>query len=1592
MAIKPIKFLLYTGVTEEFEVGFSNFGQASFKIIRDDGSAFVANQVVAGDVLSIENIKGDPNGNPDGTYTVDSPDLSFPTNYSFSWKSSDQEVGTNRTITVTQDMVEKTISCNISYVDNHGFNENVEVVSDVVLGGSTSALEFIIDTNIEINDFIDRTSSTPINTLDVGNEFNAASTSDEEGGIRQLYFKRRDNENLELEHIDKKFRIYFKKGITKTIRVLWGDGTTDSFIRDSQTEFLEHEYNVHGYYIIKIFGDVPLCYGDLYDQEHSLQNQANLTNSYNNETLNNIKQQYQQKIVKITNFSDFYKLTHGVGVFKGAINLVDIETPNNIIFDSTVNDCSEFFENCWQLQDIGSVRFTGIDKINRTFLNCFCLNDVDFDLSGVKSVINTFDNVGLATNYIGAFDYMLDPDWYTSSLEFYYPQDPLELGFKNLSSIETGIDQNTQENFDREVVFLGQNVYNFFSSESNLPFSENTRNFYFPNRAHQQRLSPEKEYELLTGISGAIADGNTFFTNHDFYLGYTADMNLPWKDNVLNYLHTNGFKFYSDARKGTDALHPSTPGDEIGNEDIFQHLFGKSYYNHIFNGIEFILDGFISKTTEGVDYVKDNDIRIEVFSSAADRAAGTNKIYDFAIGMVPFQCDEFNQRLFRPNSEENIRRHHLNLKSNLFNDPFSIPSYQERTRPIYHDDVGTKSNNLPIDFFQQFKRNTVAYLPLDHGNIKYNNYYLTPRGMVEQAISLDRDRPNEILNDDIVVKLLANPRDNFLKLSLGTIDFKNDNVFNDHTLGTDVFYPFDHNNDGVADDTIGFTSAGREYKLEFDDTQFNKDSDGLPNISNNSIPSYYIRNEGLSSSSINFTPTTHPEQDSPEFTLRLINQTNEKMHRVLKKANFVVDVETPSDDTIEFTRENSIDIPGLKVDKITLSRVVKYSFRCKPSDDFPDENVDALFDFYDGDVSSQLGSNSSLFRFSDKDNGDEFRDFISEKKDSDGTTRRLECNRADDYEMARNFGNTNSAPLDFFETDYRNAYGFGYVFQPKIKLGSKVVSRGYLLDRGIMPDAAAQRGVFCIRNKEIAKDIFREAYGTTNGQIRYLETLEDIGVRTFSRILNEVKFFGETIDETWFEGATQSTPNRWVRDTNRFLNGFRSLSRVQGFASEFDLNGAPVGTDTEMYLDGADSPYRLIRNPISKKMLLEDPERNLLINYDYSQDTWYKENKNKFYTVPQLRGKVFNDYYQKQVVTRVLFSNIDVYGDDFQKSDEELINKYKSALDSKIRAETDFDFPLPDMDTNKLGERLQHDPEVQNDGSLHLTLKTPKYIAPNTFSETEGGDRPYNIRAHPNTYLFKHPLATYQPLIMLNKAINDLPASNNVATMGNDEAFRYYIVQYLGQDKTIEDFSNGSFTFNDFGRKEINGRRNGGIRLNFYSELNAGGQLIEPSLSSLIKPRSDGWGGSSTETNPSTIFNSAAGSVSYGPKFNKDDIGTRALTTSQALGFAVDFSTPTNIKSLRLEPITPFLLEASSNADSARGFHIRILATNTHPDALNYADETSYKLHSEAFFASAPDNRTNDLTNTFGNLNIGDSKTTRVVQEGGVYNYSILQD
>ena len=45
MAIKPIKFLLYTGVTEEFEVGFSNFCQASFKIIRDDGDAIVASDV-----------------------------------------------------------------------------------------------------------------------------------------------------------------------------------------------------------------------------------------------------------------------------------------------------------------------------------------------------------------------------------------------------------------------------------------------------------------------------------------------------------------------------------------------------------------------------------------------------------------------------------------------------------------------------------------------------------------------------------------------------------------------------------------------------------------------------------------------------------------------------------------------------------------------------------------------------------------------------------------------------------------------------------------------------------------------------------------------------------------------------------------------------------------------------------------------------------------------------------------------------------------------------------------------------------------------------------------------------------------------------------------------------------------------------------------------------------------------------------------------------------------------------------------------------------------------------------------------------------
>ena len=42
---------------------------------------------------------------------------------------------------------------------------------------------------------------------------------------------------------------------------------------------------------------------------------------------------------------------------------------------------------------------------------------------------------------------MLDPEHYTSSMEFYYPQDPLELGFKNLSSIETGIDQNTQEKY-----------------------------------------------------------------------------------------------------------------------------------------------------------------------------------------------------------------------------------------------------------------------------------------------------------------------------------------------------------------------------------------------------------------------------------------------------------------------------------------------------------------------------------------------------------------------------------------------------------------------------------------------------------------------------------------------------------------------------------------------------------------------------------------------------------------------------------------------------------------------------------------------------------------------------------------------------------------------------------------------------------------------------------------------------------------------------------------------------------------------------------------------------------------------------------------
>lgn len=1588
MAIKPIKFLLYTGVTEEFEVGFSNFGQASFKIIRDDGDAFVANDVEAGDVLSIENTKGDPNGNPDGTYTVDSPDLSFPTNYSFSWKSSDEEVGTNRTITVTQDMIEKTISCNVSYVDNHGFNENVEVVTDTVLGGSTSALEFIIDTNIEINDFIDRTSSTSINTLDVGNEFNAASTSDEEGGIRQLYFKRRDNENLDLEHIDKKFRIYFKKGITKTIRVNWGDGTSDSLTRDSQTEFLEHEYNVHGYYIIKIFGDVPLCYGDLYDREHGLQNQAYLTNSYNDEILNNIKQQYQQKIVKITNFSDFYKFTHGVGVFKGAINLIDIQTSNNIIFDSTVNDCSEFFENCWQLQDIGPVRFTGIDKINRTFLNCFCLNDVDFDLSGVKSVINTFDNVGLATNYIGAFDYMLDPEWYSSSLEFYYPQDPLELGFKNLSSIETGIDQNTQENFDREVVFLGQNVYNFFSSESNLPFSENTRNFDYPNRAHQQRLSPEKEYELLTGISGAIADGNTFFTNHDFYLGYTADINLPWKDNVLNYLHTNGFKFYSDGRKIDDALHPNTPVDEIGNENIFQPFYGKSYYNHIFNGIEFILDGFISKTTEGVDYTKDNDIRIEVFSSAADRAAGTNRIYDFAIGMVPFKCDERNQNLFRPSSKENIRRHHLNLKNDLFNDHVNIPSYLERTVPVYHDDDANRGN-----FFNRFKRNTVAYLPLDHENIKYNNYYLTPFGVIQQLL-LDADRPNEILNDDIVVKLLANPRDNFLKLSLGTIDFKNDNVFDDHIIDTDIFYPFDYDNDGVADDTIGFTSAGRKYKLEFDDTQFDKDSDGLPNITNDSIPSYYIRNEGLSYFKPSFRAASHPEQETPNYTMRLINQTDEKMHRVLKKANFVVDVETPSDDTIEFTRETIDDtIPGLKVDQITLSRVVKYSFRCKPSDDFPDENVEALFDFYDGDVSTKLLSKSSLYKSLEKDNGDEFADFITEKRDSDGTTRRLECNRADDYEMARNFGNTESAFLDFFETDYRKAYGFGYVFQPKIKLNGKVVSRGYLLDRGIMPDAAAQRGVFCIRNKEIAKDIFREAYGTTNGQIRYLETLESYNdVRNFSHILNEVKFFGETIDETWFQASALDTPTEWVRDRSRFLNGSRFLANVQGFASEFDLNGAPVGTDTELYLNGADTPYRLIRNPISKKMLLEDPERNLLINYDYSQDTWYKENKNKFYTVPQLRGKVFNDYYQKQVYKNILIEGLN---ENFQKSDEELINIYKLFLESQNRDESDFDFPLPDMDTNKLGERLQHDTEVQNDGSLHLTLKTPKYIAPHTFSELERGDGPYNIRAHPNTYQFKHPLATYQPLIMLNKAINDLPEPNSVATMGDDEAFRYYIVQYLGQDKTIEDFSNGFFTFNDFGRKEINGNSHfGNLQFTFYSEFNGGGSIIPLDNNSLIEPRVDGWGGSSTKDNRSILRSDSANKVDYTPKFNADDIGTRRMTTSQAMGFAVDFGTPTNIKSANL--ITPirsrFPLEVTSNQNKARGFYVRILATNTDPNSLDYADETSYKLHSEAFFESAPENITTDVVVLGGNLNIGDSKTTTVTPEGGVYKYRFFQD
>ena len=111
----------------------------------------------------------------------------------------------------------------------------------------------------------------------------------------------------------------------------------------------------------------------------------------------------------------------------------------------------------------------------------------------------------------------------------------------------------------------------------------------------------------------------------------------------------------------------------------------------------------------------------------------------------------------------------------------------------------------------------------------------------------------------------------------------------------------DYDNDGVADDTIGFTSAGRKYKLEFDDTQFDKDSDGLPNITNDSIPSYYIRNEGLSYFKPSFRAASHPEQETPNYTMRLINQTDEKMHRVLKKANFVVDVETPSDDTIEFT-------------------------------------------------------------------------------------------------------------------------------------------------------------------------------------------------------------------------------------------------------------------------------------------------------------------------------------------------------------------------------------------------------------------------------------------------------------------------------------------------------------------------------------------------------------------------------------------------------------------------------------------------------------------------------------------------------------------